>query len=206
MLNKIKQNKMEDYILSGFIANVQRAVEEGCLEKTNTIGIEMLNLENFKFKLKNKSGIVSISELIELRELIDGVIKKNSYVVHNIIRYDEESPNYWGKNLMNDFDDRIIYNVSIDLEGFVDEESHEHAIAEKLLKEFEEAGNSIDGINDNHYPESANWEVNDKVQAINLVKYIQDNYVTPKLKEWKEYAGIEKVIWLEDKVDFVFKK
>ena len=27
----------------------------------------------------------------------------------------------------------------------------------------------------------------------------------PRVKKWKEYAGIKKAIWLEDKVDFVYK-
>lgn len=211
---------MEDYILHGYIANVKKAVEEGHMERIKAIGIEMLNLENFKFKLKNKSGIVSIAELIDIKDFIDELIRNNSHVVYNIIHYDKQSPEYWGKLELQTYSEEVkpFYSVSIDLEKFMHEESEgkelypgyflsdNYTLAEKLLKAFEGAGNSIKGIEDNHYRECANWETRSKSQAQKLIKFIENNYVTPAVKGWKEYAGIKKTIWLEDKVDFVFNK
>lgn len=211
---------MEDYILHGYVDNVKRGVEEGFIERTKTIGIEMLNVENFKFKLKNKNGIVSIAELIDIQEYINKIVHNNSHVVYNIIHYDKQSPKYWGKLELNRYDEerRPFYDISLDLEKFMDEEStgkepfpgyflpDNYTLADKVLKAFEDAGNSIKGIENNHYRECANWETSSKAQARKLVKFIEDNYVTPKVKEWKEYAGIKRAIWLEDKVDFVYKK
>ena len=210
---------MEDYILYGYVDNVKRGVEEGHIERTKTVGIEMLNIENFKFKLKNKNGIVSVAELIDIQEFINNIIRNNSHVVHNIIRYDKQSPKYWGKLELNQYDEerKPFYDVSLDLEQFMDEEStskeiypgysipDNYSLAEKVLKAFEDAGNSTKGIECNHYRECANWEIQSKAQAKKLVKFIEDNYVTPRVKEWKDYAGIKKAIWLEDKVDFVYK-
>jgi len=211
---------MEDYILHGHIANVKKAVEEGHMERTKTVGIEMLNLENFKFKLKNNDGIVSIAELIDIKEFIDEVIRNNSHLVYNVIHYDKQSPKYWGKLELKNYDEerKPFYCVSLDLESFMSEESagkelypgyflpDNYTLADKLLKAFEDAGNSTNGIQNNHYRECANWETSSKSQAQKLVRFIENNYVTPKVKEWKKYAGIKKAVWLEDKVDFVFNK
>lgn len=211
---------MEDYILRGHIANIKRAVEEGHMERTKTIGIEMLNLENFKFKLKNKSGIVSVAELIDIKEFIDEVIRSNSHVVYNIIHYDKASPKYWGKLELNNYDEekKPFYCVSLDLETFMHEEStgkevvpgyflpDNYSLADKVLKAFQEAGGDINGIENNHYRECANWETTSKKKARALVKFIEDKYVSPKIKEWKGYANIKKAIWLEDEVDFIFNK
>ncbi len=211
---------MEDYILHGHIANIKRAVEEGHMERTKAISIEMLNLEKFKFKLKNKSGIVSIAELIDIKEFIDGVIRNNAHIVYNIIHYDKQSPKYWGKLELKEYDDerKPFYNVSINLENFMQNEStaekvsdftiipDNYSLAEKVLKAFQETGGDTKGIDNNHYRECANWETTSKKKAKALVKFIEDKYVTPRVKEWKGYAGIKKTIWLEDKVDFIFNK
>jgi hypothetical protein len=211
---------MEDYILHGHIANVKRAVEEGGMERTNTVGIEMLNLEEFKFKLKNKNGIVSMAELIDIKEFIDNLTRDISHTIYNIIHYDKKSPKYWGiLNLCDDFEDRKpFYDISIDLETFMHEESEgkelvpgyflpdNYVLAKKVLKAFEESGGDTKGIECNHYRECANWEVESKSKAKKLIKFIEDTYVSPKVKEWKEYANIKKTIWLENKVEFIYKK
>lgn len=209
-----------DEILHGYIENIKRNVQDGVMDRTSTIGIEMLNLEKFKFKLKNKSGIVSIAELIDIQEFLKNIIRTNSHVVYNIIHYDKKSPHYWGKLELQTYDDerRPFYDVSIDLEKFMHEEStgtepapgfwlpDNETLADKVLKAFEDAGNSVKGIECNHYRECANWETHSKTQARKLVKFIEDNYVAPKVKEWKEYAGIKKTIFFDDKIDFVYKK
>jgi len=209
-----------DEILYGYIENVKRGTEEGFIERTKTVGIEMLNIENFKFKLKNKNGIVSIAELIDIQDFIKNIIRNNSLVIYNIIHYDKQSPKYWGNLELQTYDEerRPFYSVCLDLEKFMHDEStstepvpgyflpDNYSLADKVLKAFEDSGNSIKGIECNHYRECANWETNSKTQARKLVKFIEDNYVAPKVKEWKEYAGIKKAIWLEDKVDFTYKK
>lgn len=211
---------MSDYILHGYVDNVKRAVQEGHIEETKTLGIEMMNLENFKFKLNNKHGIVSIAELIKVRDFISELIKTNSHIVYDIIHHDKKSPNYWGKIELQTYDEdrERFYDVSLDLEKFMQEKStarepvpgyfvpDNYSLAEIVLNAFEDAGNSIKGIECNHYRDCAKWETNSKAQAKKLVKFIEDNYVTPKVKEWKEFVGIKKCIWLEDKVDFVYKK
>jgi hypothetical protein len=208
---------MNDYVTEGHIAAIKREVEEGRLEKTSTVGIEMLNIENFKFKLKNKKGIVSIAEMIGIREFIDGIIRNSSHITRNIIRYDKKSPHYWGKlEKCDEYDD---YAVSINLEDFMHEDSEgkelatdyflpdNYALADKVLKAYEEAGGDIKNINsDEHYRECTNWKFKSKAKAKKLVAFIDKTYVIPKLKEWKEFSRIKKINWLEERLEFVFKK
>lgn len=209
-----------DEILYGYVENIKRNVRDGIMKKSDTVGIKMLNAENFKFNLKNKSGVVSIAELIDIQEFLKNIIRNNSLVVYNMIQYDKQSPGYWGKLELQRYDEerRPFYSVCLDLEKFMHEEStgtepfpgyflpDNYSLAEKVLKEFEDAGNSTKGIDCNHYRDCANWETSSKAQANKFVKFIENKYVTPKVKEWKKYAGIKRIIWLEDKVDFVYKK
>ncbi|MEK6828875.1 MAG: hypothetical protein AABY15_02030 [Nanoarchaeota archaeon] len=209
---------MEDYITEAHVAAIKKEVEEGRMPLTKTIGIEMLNMESFKIKLKDKKGIASIGEMVEIRNFIDGAIKSISHITHTILHSDKKSPLYWGKVDERDDDGRKYYQVSINLETFMEESSEakevapgyvipdNYALAEKVLNAFEKSGNDVKGIEDVSFRECATWEIKSKKQAKKLVKFIDETYVIPKLKELMEVGNIKKVIYTEKQFEFVFNK
>jgi hypothetical protein len=197
------------------ISAINQMVERGEMIPTKNIGIELLNLEELKFTVKN-GGKVNVAELIKISKFIDDTLNSMSWACRTIMFYHKKSPHYWGKVEKNK--DRKEYNVSIDLEPFMENESKSkelypgyripdnYHLAAELLKKFKEDGNDIEGIEDDAYRECANWYMKDKKKAKALVDFIDKNYVMPYLKELIEFYNIKEVKFLEDKMDFVFKK
>lgn len=214
---------MENNILAGHIQAIKKATEEGEFKITKPISIEMLNLENFKFKLNNENGIVNVAELVIINEFIEDILTNCAFATSNIIILDKNSPKYWGnieKEIYEDTDKdgkvkkRTYYSVSVDLEIFMKEFSDKkevypgyyipdnYSLADKVLNDFKNSGNNIKGIEKNHYRECANWEIKTKKQAQKLVDFIQKTYVEKKIKEIKKFGKIKNIIYMENKFEF----
>lgn len=196
---------------------IKRTVENGLMTPTKSVGIEIKNLEEFKFKLKSRGGVVNIAELVEIKEFIDQAIAGSGQACRNLMFYHKDSPYYWGR-IKKDYDD-IAYVVEIDLEGFMEEESKgkeivpgyfipdNYSLAKTVIERYEKDGNDISKINcDHHFRECANWHVSDKKTAQKLVDYIDNKYVQPYVKELMKFYKIKKVNFLKDRMDFEFKK
>lgn len=194
---------------------IKQMVEEGLMKETKGINIEVLNLQEFKFKI-NGDGIVNMAEFIKVKDFIDNSIASISNVCRLLTLYHKDSPHYWGE-LKDKSEEFNAYEVSIDLENFMEEDSESkeivpgfsitdnYVLAEKVIKKFEESGNDTKGIEDFSCREKASWYVKDKKTANKLVSFIEKNYVSPKLKELEDFYNIEDVIFLEDRMDFKFK-
>ena len=196
---------------------IKKTVENGLMTPTDTIGIQMKNLEEFKFKIKNKNGIVNIAELVDMKEFIDQAIAGSGQACRNLMYCHKDSPYFWGR-LGEKCPEYKDYTVSVDLETFMPEESegkepvpgyflpNNRVLAEKVLMEFEKDGNDISKIDDDHYREATNWKIKDKKTAQKLIKFIDKKYVQPYVKELMSFYKIKKVHFLEDRMDFEFKK
>lgn len=197
------------------ISAINRMIEEGEMTPTKNVQIELLNLEELKITTKN-GGVINVADLIGIKEFIDNTLDSMSWACRALINYHKNSPLYWGR--LGKENERKMYNVSIDLEPFMknDSKSKElypgytipdnYHLSSELLKKFKEAGNSIEGIEEDAYRECANWYIKDKKTTKNLVDFIDKNYVIPYLKNLIEIYNIKEVKFLEKKVDFVFKK
>lgn len=199
---------MEDYITEAHVAAIKKEVEEGRMPLTKSISIEMLNMENFKIKLKDKKGNASIGEIIEIRDFLDEVLSSVSHITHVILHHDKKSPKYWGKLDERDDDGRKYFNIGINLALFMEIETGEsnYELAEKVLKAFKEAGNDITGIEEVSFREFATWEVKSKSKAQKLIKFIDETYVIPKLKELMKFGNIKKVVFGENQFEFILNK
>jgi len=129
----------------------------------------------------------------------------------------KKSPRYWGS--LEKCPEYKTYSVSIDLENFMHEESEgkelipgacflpdNYALAEKIEKAFKKAGGDMKGECGEHFRECASWQFKSKAKAKKLVKFIDDTYVKPALKERKKLFNIKKVIFGETQIDFEYKK
>jgi hypothetical protein len=197
------------------VAAVKREIEEGRMIPTESIGMKTVNLDTFE--LKHKGGITNIAELIELKECIDDTLSNISNSVRMFIDYDKESPAYWGN--INKCEEYKTYNVSIDLENFMHEESEgeelfpgdfflpdNYSLAKKVEDAFKKSGGSMKGECGEHFRECASWDFKSKAKAKKLVKFIDNTYVQPAIKERKELFNIKKVIFGETQIDFEYKK
>jgi len=207
---------MFDELLTGHIQAIKKSVDRGIMEKTDSIGIDVKNLEEFKFKLKNKDGVVNMAELIDMREWIDSAIKSSSWACRSFLFYHKDSPKYWGELGEKD-PEYNEYTVQINLEPFMSEESESkdlggfiipdnYVLGDKVIERFEEAGNSIKGIGGEHFRECTNWKIKNKATAKKLIKFIDKNYVQPYIKELMDVHNIKRVIFLEDRMDFEYKE
>ena len=217
---------MNDYILHGYIENIKRAVESGEMKTSKTISIEMIDFEKFKFKLNNEDGIVSIDELINIGNFIEKIISTNAHSIRSLIHLDKNSPRYWGdieKGVHEDEDEngkvkkKTYYRVSVNLEDFMEDYSNSsngtdgfhipdnYHLAEVVMKEFKKAGYSLDGIEDNHCRELADWEIKTKKTAEKLVKFIQKKYVDKKVKEIKNFGNVKKIDFSSDKMEIIYR-
>ena len=115
--------------------------------------------------------------------------------------------------------ERKIYNVSIDLENFMQEESegkeiipgeyflpNNYVLADKVIEAFEKAGGDVSGIGGESFRECASWDFKSKSQAKKFVDFIDKNYVMPKIKEKMKIYNIKKIIFGEAQIDFEYKK
>jgi len=202
--------------VEGHIRAVKKKIEEGRITPTDSIGMETVNLD--EFLINHKGGKTNIAELVELKEHIDNVIGGVSETIQMFISYDKKSPRYWGK--LYKCEEYKEYAVSIDLENFMHEDSkgkeiipgeyfipNNYTLADKLLEAYEKAGGDVKGINsDEHYRECTNWKFKSKAKAKKLVKFIDDTYVKPALKDRKELFNIKRVIFGETQIDFEYNK
>lgn len=209
----------EDYITQAHVAAVKKAIEEGELPLTDTVGIEMLNMENFKFKLKNRNGLVSIGEMIELKKFVDSALSSISHMTHTILYHDKKSPHYWGKIEEREYEgEKKHYVVSLNLEKFMHDDSQakevfpgcvipdNYTLAKNAIKVFEDAGNDIKDIEEDSFRDLAVWHIKSKKQAQKLVKFIDDTYVIPEINRLMEIGNIKKVNYKENQFEFVFNK
>lgn len=198
------------------IRAINHMIDNGEMIPTKKLRIEMLNLEEFKFSTKD-DGVVNIAELVKVKEFIDESINGIAWACKSFIDYHKDSPKYWGE-LGEKNQESNAYGVAIDLEIFMEDESESkeivpgytipdnYTLAKKLLNKFEKAGNSIKGIEDVSFRECAYWDVKSKKTAQKLIKFIDDKYVQPYIKERMKFYKIEKINFLEKRMDFVFKK
>lgn len=198
------------------IRAINHMINSGEMIPTKKLRIEILNLEEFKFSTK-EDGVVNIAELIKVKQFIDESINGIAWACKSFIDYHKDSPKYWGEigDKIEEFD---AYDVSINLEPFMKKDSKSkevvpgfvlpdnYALAEKLLKKFKKAGNSTKGIEDVSFRECASWHIKSKKTAQKLIKFIDDEYVQPYVKERMKFYKIEKINFLEKRMDFVFKK
>jgi len=208
---------MFDDLLLAHSHAIKETVNNGLMEKTDSIGIEMKNLEEFKFKLKDRKGIVNMAELIDMKEFIDQAIRGAGWVCNTIYNYHKDSPNYWGE--LGDKDPEYKeYRVQINLEPFMQDDSNakevipgvmvpdNYELGDKMLEKFKEAGNSDKGIECDHFRECASYYIKNKATAKKLIKFIDKGYIQPYIKEIMKEHKIKKVNFLEDRMDFEFKK
>jgi hypothetical protein len=193
---------------------VKKEVEEGRTVPTDSIGMKVVNLDTFL--LNHKGGETNIAELVKLKEHIDKVIGGIGGTIQMFIDYDKKSPRYWGK--LEKCPEYKTYNVSIDLENFMHEESEgkelapgyfmpdNYALAEKVEIAFKKAGGDMEGECGEPFRECASWDFKSKAQAKKLVKFIDDTYIIPALKERRKMFNIKKVIFGETQIDFEYKK
>jgi len=193
---------------------VKKEIEEGRITPTDSIGMEIVNLD--EFLINHKGGNTNIAELIELKEYIDNVIGWIGETIRMFVDYDKKSPKYWGK--LEKHEEYKTYNVSIDLENFMHEESEgkelapdyflpdNYALAEKVEKAFKKAGGDMKGECGESFRECASWDFKSKAKAKKLVDFIDKTYVKPALKERKKLFNIKKVIFSETQIDFEYKK
>jgi hypothetical protein len=193
---------------------VKKEVEEGRTTPTDSIGMEIVNLD--EFLINHKGGVTNIAELVELKEHIDSVIGGIGETIRMFVDYDKKSPRYWGK--LDKCEEMKTYNVRIDLENFMHEESKgkeiapdyflpdNYALAEKVEKAFKKAGGDIKGECGESFRECASWHFKSKTKAKKLVDFIDKTYVTPALTERKKLFNIKKVIFGETQIEFEYKK
>jgi len=200
--------------VTGHVMAVKREVEEGKTTPTNTIGMETINLDTFQ--LNHKGGETNIAELVELKEHIDMVIGGISESIEMFIHYDKKSPRYWGK--LEKCEEYKTYNVSIDLERFMQDESEgkeivpgeyflpdNYSLAEKVEKAFKEYGGDLKGECGEHFRECSSWDFKSKAKARKLVDFIDKTYVKPVLEGRKKAFNIKKVIFSEKQIGFEYK-
>ena len=200
--------------VSGHVRAVKREIEEGRTIPTDTIGMETINLDTFQ--IIHKGGETNIAELVNLKEHIDMVIGGISESIEMFINYDKKSPRYWG--ILKKYEENNTYNVSIDLESFMQDESEgkeivpgeyflpdNYALAKKVEKAFKKAGGDMKGECGEHFRECASWDFKSKAKAKKLVDFIDKTYVKPALKERQDAFNIKKVIFSETQIDFEYK-
>lgn len=200
--------------VSGHVRAVKREIEEGRTIPTDTIGMETINLDTFQ--IIHKGGETNIAELVNLKEHIDMVIGGISESIEMFINYDKKSPRYWG--ILKKYEETNTYNVSIDLESFMQDESEgkekvpgeyflpdNYALAKKVEKAFKKAGGDMNGECGEHFRECASWDFKSKAKAKKLVDFIDKTYVKPALKERQDTFNIKKVIFSETQIDFEYR-
>lgn len=203
-------NRVENHVRA-----VLREIEDGREIPTKSIGMKTLNLESFQ--LIHKGGLTNIGELVQLKQHIDNTIESISWAIEMFIDYHKDSPKYWGK--LKKCKERKIYNVSIDLENFMQEESegkeiipgeyflpNNYVLADKVIEAFEKAGGDVSGIGGESFRECASWDFKSKSQAKKFVDFIDKTYVIPKIKEKMKIYNIKKIIFGEAQIDFEYKK
>lgn len=199
---------------------VKKEIEEGRTTPTNTIGMETVNLDTFL--LNHKGGETNVAELVELKEHIDKVLGGIAGTIRIFIDYHKKSPRYWGK--LEKCEEYKTYNVSINLENFMHEESEgeesegeelipgeyflpdNYVLAEKVEKAFKEAGGDMKGECGESFRGCASWDFKSKAKAQKLVNFIDKTYVKPGIKERMDTFNIKKIIFSETQIDFEYKK
>jgi len=155
---------------------------------------------------------LSWETIVNFKEHIDTIHDTITF----FIKYDKKSPRYWGT--LDKCREYKTYNISIDLEDLMPEESEgkdihpdcfipdNYALAEKVEKAFKKSGGDMKSECGEHFRECASWEFKNKSEAKKLVKFIDDNYIKSTLKEKKDFFNIRRVIFGENKIDFEYKK
>ena len=200
--------------LSDMHANaVKREIEDGRMIPTKSIeSIEQINLDMFDIKFNG--GITNIAELVKLKDFIDSTLSGISDTMDLFIRFHKDSP---VKNWDELEKSEGVYTISLSLDRFVERDSEpdeespfympdNYELAEKVLKAFEEAGNSIKGIEDISFREEAMWNIKSKATAKKFSKFIYDTYVKPLVEERMNTYNIKKVNFGEEQITFDYKK
>lgn len=195
---------------------INQMVENGEMIPTKSIGIKMLNLEEFQFFIKDNDGVVNMAELVNIKEFIDNSISGISWACRTFMTHHKDSPYYWGKIEKNS--ERNMYNVSIDLEAFMQESSKakeihhgftipdNYHLVKEVMKKFKKAGNSVKEFEDKSFRDCANWYVKDKKNAKKLVDFIEETYVSPYIKELMDLYNVKEIKFLKNRMDFVFNE
>ena len=191
---------------------VKKEVEEGRMTPTESVSMEIINLDNFK--LTHNGGTTNIAELVQLKEKIDKVLGNLSGAVRFLIDFHKDSP-------MKRWDElekvEGVYTVGLDLERLMQDESEgsevypgyfmpdNYALAEKLIKKFEDDGGNTKGFEDISFRDTAMWNITSKSRAKKFVGFINKNYITPVIDGIMECYNIEKVIFTDEGIDFEYK-
>lgn len=195
---------------------INQMVEKGEMIPTKSIGIKLLNLEEFQFYIKGNDGVVNMAEFIKIKKFIDSSISSISWACRTFMTHHKDSPYYWGK--IEKDSERNMYNVSIDLEAFMEESSKakeiypgysipdNYHLAKEVMKKFKKAGNSVKEFEDDSFRDCANWYVKDKKSAKKLVDFIEETYVSPYIKELMEFYNVKEIKFLTDRMDFFFNE
>lgn len=201
-------------LVNGHVMAVKKEIEEGRMTPTDSIGMEIIDLDNFM--LNHKGGKTNIAELVNLKEHIDDVIAGISKTIEMFVRYHKDSPRYWGR--LEKCPEYNEYAVSINLHNFMEGTESgpdimggeyfipdNYELADMLLEEYKKSGGDVKGVNsDEHFRENANWKFKNKTKAQKLVNFIQKKYINPDFEKRMKLFNIKKVNFFDDKVEFEY--
>lgn len=195
-------------IIRRHIYAVEKEVEEGRMTPTNSISMNTVNLD--KFTIENIGGETNIAELVKLKKHIDAVIVDISNSIEMLMMFHKDSPiKNWDELEKHDG----AYNISLNLGSFMDVEENveelffgqsNYELAEKLMSEYKDSGEKTKGIIDVSYRDLASWEIKSKAKAKKLIKFIEDKYIAPRIKEIMDVYNIKKVVFDEKSIDFEY--
>lgn len=203
----------------GMLSNaVKREVEDGRMEPTNTLGIDVLNLEKFKLSKKEgkkriEIGTANIAEIIEIKDFLDHHLESIFWAHKMMLDYHKDSPKkIWDELEKNEGR----YTVGLNLEPFMKKQSNSKKIAEdifipdnyhlaeKVFNKFKKSGGDTKGIEDISFRDTAMWEITSKARAKKFIKFIQKTYIDPFLNGIMDEYNVKKVHFTNEAFEFEF--
>ena len=183
-------------------------------QKKGGLSIETLNFEHLKFSISG-DGVVDLRSAIEIQEFMEEILKYRARMLNFIIQYHPDSPRYWRAidSIERDEDDNV-FQMSINLEEFIlsdNQKKYEergfyipdnYELSKMVEKEYKKNQGSLKGIEGNHYRELSVWESKEREGLEKFGVFIEEKYVTPKLKE---NMKIKEVKFTNNKIDFIYE-
>lgn len=199
-----------------FIQNIKDNKDEQNPKKG--ISIAPINFDNFQASIKD-DGVLDLNAIVGLYEWSKGVLETRKYLVEKFISYHPDSPeNSLGVTPYEPGKKK--FEFGLDLEDFMESSKAKkdrnnelpfcipdnYELADKVIKEYEESGGNIKGIEENSFRECAMWVCKDRDKLQKFADYVIAKYVTPQLNTWLEELNVERVYFEGNKIDFVSKK
>lgn len=134
--------------LESFIYQLRKMEEERKdIKPKRNLSVNHTNLETFEFKIDGECKM----DLMDMVSLYDYIKGRLSYVcddINTLTSYHKDSPHYWGKVEKLERDgDEFIFDVSIDLEKFIEVEVTEEEFSNIFYSDeiyLENSGDNID--------------------------------------------------------------